>query len=367
MKILYDHRIFTSQKYGGISRYFYELMSQFDKINNIKTKTSLIVSNNHYISGKQFTKHFDLLPNQQFRGKKRLFNLLNKFNVIRELKKQNFDIFHPTYYDPYFLEYLGDKPFVLTVHDMIHEKFSELFSPNDKTTEYKKLLVQKAMKIIAISQSTKKDLIELLGVDESKIELVYLGNSMLLDNQKSFDINLPNKYILFVGSREGYKNFDRFLSSVSRLLFDDKDLHLICVGGGGFCSRELIKIETMKIENQVTQYNLNDDTLAYFYSKALAFIFPSLYEGFGIPVLESFACSCPLICSDTSSLPEIAENAAIYFDPFSEDSICEATEKVIYDETLQDELSKKGFEQLKKFSWEKTAIETKKVYESVVK
>lgn len=367
MKILYDHQIFTSQKYGGISRYFYELMSEFDKIDDIKTNISLVVSNNHYISEKKYTKHFDLLPNKQFRGKHRILNLFNKTNSIYELKKQNFDLFHPTYYDPYFLKYLRDKPFVLTVYDMIHEKFSELFSPNDKTTEYKKLLVQKAIKVIAVSQNTKKDLIELFGTDESKIEVIYLGNSMQVDNQKSFNISLPNKYILFVGSRGGYKNFDRFLSSVAPLLVGDEDLHLICVGGGGFSASELAKIEAMKIKNQVAQYNLNDDTLAYFYSKASAFIFPSLYEGFGIPILESFACGCPLICSNTSSLPEIAEDGALYFDPYSEESICEAVKKVIYNEGLQMELRKKGFEQLKKFSWEKTAMETKKVYESVMK
>lgn len=367
MKILYDHQIFTSQKYGGISRYFYELVKEFDEMGDVEIDIPLVISNNHYISEKQYTKHLDLLPNKQFRGKHRVFNLFNKPNSIYELKKQNFDIFHPTYYDPYFLKYLGDKSFVLTVYDMIHEKFSELFPVNNQVSKNKKLLVQKATKVIAISQSTKQDLIELFGTDESKIEVIYLGNSMIIDNKKGFDINLSNKYILFVGSRGGYKNFDKFLNAVSWLLKEDKDLHLICVGGGGFSTDELVKIETMKIKNQVTQYNLNDDILAYFYSKALAFIFPSLYEGFGIPALESFACGCPLICSDTSSLPEIAEDGAVYFDPYSEDSICEAIEKVIYDEILQDELRKKGFEQLKKFSWEKTAMETKRVYESIMK
>jgi glycosyltransferase involved in cell wall biosynthesis len=112
MKILYDHQIFTSQKYGGISRYFYEL----DAISDIQYEIPLLVSNNHYISDKKFVNYIDLLSNKQFRGKIRIFNYLNKPNTILKLKQQKFD---PTYYDPYFLKYLGNKPFVLTVHDMI--------------------------------------------------------------------------------------------------------------------------------------------------------------------------------------------------------------------------------------------------------
>ncbi|MBU4024291.1 glycosyltransferase, partial [bacterium] len=161
MKILYDHQIFTSQKYGGISRYFYELVLEFSDSQGVDCEIPLLVSNNHYISDKKFVNYVDLLPNKQFRGKIRIFNYLNKPNTILKLKQQKFDVFHPTYYDPYFLKYIGNKPFVLTVYDMIHEKFSDMFSPTDKTTEQKRLLVEKATKIIAISQSTKKDLIEL--------------------------------------------------------------------------------------------------------------------------------------------------------------------------------------------------------------
>jgi glycosyltransferase involved in cell wall biosynthesis len=367
MKILYDHQIFASQKYGGISRYFYELAREFDGMDDVEINISLMTSNNYYISTKQYTKHFDLLSDKHFRWKQRLFNLPNKPNSIYKLKKQNFDIFHPTYYDPYFLKYLNNKPFVLTVYDMIHEKFSDMFSKGDKTTEYKKLLAQKATKIIAISQSTKEDLVELFGTDASKVEVIYLGNSMEIDEEKNFDINLPHRYILFVGSRGAYKNFNGFLSAISSLLVEDKNLHLVCVGGGSFSNSEVSQMESLKIDNQITQYSLNDDTLAYFYSRALVFVFPSLYEGFGIPILESFACNCPLICSNTSSFPEIAEDGAVYFNPYSKTSICEAIKKVAYDKVLQDKLRKKGLEQLKKFSWQQTARQTKKIYEGIAK
>lgn len=366
MKILYDHQIFTAQKYGGISRYFYELVHEFDNTQEVQCEIPLLVSNNHYISDKKFVNSMDLLPNKQFRGKIRIFNYLNKPNTILKLKQQNFDIFHPTYYDPYFLKYLGNKPFVLTVYDMIHEKFSDMFSPADKTTEQKRLLVEKATKIIAISQSTKKDLIEFFGTDESKIEVVYLGNSMFPKPNSNIGFEIPKKYLLFVGSRGGYKNFERFIKSVANLLEQDKELFVVCAGGGKFGSSEMQLFSDLGIAGQVLQYSLDDESLAYFYKNALAFIFPSLYEGFGIPVLESFACGCPLICSNTSSLPEIAGDGAFYFDPYSEESIKNAVLKVLEDVALREDLITKGQERLKQFSWKQTAEQTKKIYESVL-
>jgi len=366
MKILYDHQIFTTQKYGGISRYFYELIREFHKIENIATKVPLLVSNNHYISDKKFVKFIEFFPDKYFRGKYRLFNFINKPNTILALRKQNFAIFHPTYYDPYFLNYIGNKPFVLTVYDMIHEKFSEMFASTDKTTQYKRLLVKKASKVIAISESTKKDLMELFGTDESKIEVVYLGNSMFpkLDTHLSFDI--PKKYILFVGSRGGYKNFERFIKSVSEILHQDRELFVVCAGGGKFTSGEIQLFSHLDIIGQISQYDLNDDSLAHFYKNALTFVFPSLYEGFGIPILESFACGCPLLCSDTSSLPEIAGEGACYFDPYSEESIQNAVLKVLGDAHLRNDLILKGYDRLKKFSWHQTAEQTKKIYESIL-
>ena len=366
MKILYDHQIFTLQKYGGISRYFYELMNEFDSMQDIETNIPLTVSNNYYISDKRYVQYIDFLPNKYFRGKDGFFNLLNKPKSILKFKLQNFDVFHPTYYNPYFLNYIGDKPFVLTVYDMIHEKFNEKLSSTDIMTKNKRLLVEKASKIIAISESTKNDLIELFGTDSSKIEVVYLGNSMFPKSKIKINFEIPNKYILFVGSRSGYKNFERFIKSISTILNQDKELFVLCVGGGKFTNEEMRLFSDLDLSAQVWQYNLDDDTLAYFYKNALAFVFPSLYEGFGIPVLESFACGCPLLCGNVSSLPEIAGDGAFYFDPYSEGSIKNAVLKVLEDIGLRDELILKGTQRLKKFSWEQTAEQTKKIYERVL-
>lgn len=367
MKILFDYQIFSMQKFGGISRYYYELFCQFNKMDDIEYKIPIILSNNNYISDKKTTKHIDIFSSYQFRGKSRLFSSVNRLNSIINISQNKYDIFHPTYYDPYFLKYIGSKPFVVTVYDMIHEKFKDMFPQKDKTSHYKELLVKKAAKIIAISENTKKDIIDIFGIDESKIDVVYLGNSMLVKTNISLNFKLPDKYILFVGNRSGYKNFERFIKSISKILSEDRDLYAICAGGGIFNNNEIYLLSELKIKNKVLQYNVNDEELAYLYRNALAFVFPSLYEGFGIPILEAFACGCPVVCSNSSSFPEIAEEAAYYFDPYSENSINYAIIKVSEDRKLRNELINKGYEKLKEFSWEKTAEQTKKIYEDLLK
>ncbi len=366
MKILYDHQIFSSQNYGGVSRYFYELIREFNNMDDIETDLSLLLSNNYYISDKKFVKYVNFLPNKYFRGKQRLFNLLNKPNSILKLKQQNFDLFHPTYYDPYFLKYIRDKPFVLTVHDMIHEKFSDMFSSNDKITHQKRLLVEKATKVIAISENTKKDIMEIFGMDKAKIEVIYHGNSMFPKLNADIRHKVPKNYLLFVGSRDGYKNFERFIKSIASLLRQKRELFIVCAGGGKLKLGEMKLLLNLDIIKQVLQYNLDDESLAFFYTNALVFVFPSFYEGFGIPILEAFACGCPVICSNVGSLPEIASDGAYYFDPYIEESIKNAVLNILENSSLRENLILNGYKRLKKFSWKQSAEQTRKVYKSLL-
>jgi glycosyltransferase involved in cell wall biosynthesis len=250
---------------------------------------------------------------------------------------------------------------------MIHEIYPEMFSSKDKTPERKKTLAQKATKIIAISENTKKDIIKFLGIGENKIEVIYLANSInSIKNIDNINIELPKTYILFVGSRRGYKNFDLFIEAISPLLNDDVKLNVVCAGGGKFNDIEIEKLKNLKIKDRVFYYSGSDSVLAYLYKKAIAFVFPSLYEGFGIPLLESFACGCPVICSRTSSLPEVAGDAALYFDPTDKLSILKSIQKVIYDDELRDQLVYKGSQRVKEFTWKKTAEKTKKLYEEIL-
>jgi len=368
MNILYDYQIFTSQIYGGVSRYFFELIKHFKNDNEIKYELSLKYSNNYYLKKLDNLTHKTFLENYSFRGKYRLLNILNKKVSEKAIHRENYDIFHPTYYDPYFLDFLSNKPFVLTIHDMIHEIYSDMFPLKDKTSKRKKLLAQKATKIIAVSENTKKDIIRFFSIDTNKIEVIYHGSPFDMNSSSvdKINIDLPEKYILFVGSRSGYKNYDLFIEAIAPLLVENNELKVVCVGGGNFKEIEKEKFKRLNIINKIFQYSVKDDILAYLYQKAVAFVFPSLYEGFGIPILESFACGCPVICSKTSSLPEVAGDAAIYFDPTDKLSMLNSIQKVIYNDELKKQLINKGIERVKKFTWEKTAEQTIKIYENIL-
>jgi len=366
MKILFDHQTFVYQNYGGISRYFTELIYALKNEYQIDVEVQNIYSYNENLAEKQLAKNNHIFKN--IKGGWRVphwFAHINKMFVKQKLLK-GIDIFHPTYYDTYYLKYLGNTKFVLTLHDMIHEKYlsdSNSTKTNLQVIENKKILASKASKIIAVSESTKRDIIEMYGIDEAKIEVIYLSNSLLPPVEKYVPtINIPKEYILFVGARAGYKNFSLFLHSITSLLIEKENLHLVCAGGTPFTEEELNQILKSKLNNKIIRVPVDDKILAYLYQNAICFVFPSLYEGFGIPTLEAFACGCPLVLSNTSSMPEVGGDAAVYIDPASELSIYEGVKKVVENKDLQIELIEKGYLQVKKFSWKKCVDEHYNLY-----
>jgi glycosyltransferase involved in cell wall biosynthesis len=248
---------------------------------------------------------------------------------------------------------------VLTVHDMIHELYKEYFVGDKETIIYKKRLILASNHIIAVSENTKNDLIKIFPEVRNKISVIYHGSSF---QQLEDNISKEN-YILFTGARWGYKNYFIFIRAVAPLL-KKYDLKLICTGQP-FNDEEKDLLNNLQITNRTTCIFSSENQLSELYSKAKAFVFPSLYEGFGIPILEAFASNCPAILSNTSSMPEIGADAAVYFDPNSIEDMRKQIERVITSASLQNELIKKGQEQVKKFSWEKCAKETMEVYKKL--
>ena len=375
MRILYDHQIFDLQRFGGISRYFAELFKCMDRLQSCDASIAIKHSMNEYLkNSKYFKKNEDskYLKFIRFIVKEKIYNLwrrhrlkgINRNLSIQRLKQQDFDVFHPTYYSRYCLDFLENKPFVLTVYDMIHELFPNQFEKNDKTAINKKFLVEKAAKVIAISESTKQDLLKIYSnLSADKVEVVHLATDMMIKDVSDVDVPFEGRYILFVGRREGYKNFNLFVKSIAPLLLQDKELFLICVGGGSFATDELEYLRKLGILNQVKQFTVNDEQLMVFYKNALVFVFPSLYEGFGIPVLEAFACECPVAVSNTSSLPEVGGEAVQLFDPYDINSIQDSLERVVMDKNLRQMLIKLGKLRLQNFSWKKTAEKTYAIYQ----
>ena len=366
MKIQFDHQIFSQQIYGGISRYFTELIKRINEENEFSVGT--IFSNNVYLTKDIYPCLKPFLPNNHFRGKLKILNYVNKLESLKKIKKSDFDIFHPTYFDDYFMKNLGNKPFVITIYDMIHEKFNQKYFGSNSSRKIiiqKKKLAEKATKIIAISNKTKMDIIDIFDIDEKKIDVVYLGNS-LINNSTAQKRIIDFDYILYVGNRSSYKNFDGLLK-VLPYLFSNNNLKLICAGGGDFNLNESNYIKSLGLTDKVLSVSkINDDILSNLYANALFFIFPSLYEGFGIPIIESFHCGCPVLSSNCGSLPEIGGEAALYFDPYNQQSFFDTASNLINNELLRNELKLKGTERIKNFSWDKTFQQTLNVYKSVI-
>jgi len=368
MKVLYDHQAFTMQQYGGISRYFFRLIKELQTIGGVACDVSLKYSNNDYVPTLDCQNSKRFLPNLDFKGKYRVMNFINSRYTVQKLKEGTFDLFHPTYYNNYFVDVIQDKkPFVLTVHDLIHEKFCSDYPQLDAKgshTKSKRRLLHKADRIIAISNSTQNDLVNIYNIDPEKIDVVYHASSF--EGKAKAIVYEKENYILFVGNRNFYKNFNFFLEVVSSYLLK-YNLKLLCAGGGSFSSDEKQLIRKLGITHLVIRKKVqSDQVLMALYQKALLFVFPSLYEGFGIPVLEALQSGCPVIASHTSSLPEVGGDAAIYFNPRDKESLRSALDKVLTDTALRNSMIVRGIEQNKKFSWSKCANETMASYRAVL-
>jgi glycosyltransferase involved in cell wall biosynthesis len=346
MKILYDHQIFSLQKYGGISRYFAEIISH---INGAATEIAL-----------KYSANVNLPKPKPFFVKEKKYYKLNEKISIEALKKQDFDIFHSTYYDDYFLDFIENKPFVITVHDMIHELYPEILS-EPHISVMKQNLAKKAAHIIAVSEQTKKDIIDIFNIPENKISVIYHSTSL----KKGKELNLPDNYILYVGQRQGYKNFLFFVYAIAPILRKRQDLFVVCTGCP-FTEKETKILEFLDIKDRFICVFVSDDELFSVYNKAAFFVFPSYYEGFGIPVLEAFESSCPVILSDLACFREIADDSAIFFPPKNMKKLRESIETLIDDGNLRKQLIAKGRERKQIFSWELSAKQTVEVYERIL-
>lgn len=381
MRVLYDHQAFTIQKYGGISRCFVELYNNLPK--TVDAHILVHESDNVYLrdaigvraKGYHF-KHF-ICP-WHFPGKYRLHMLADIFRkhkyypeyntnyVYEELDKGDFDIFHPTYYNDYFLPHLNGKPFVLTIHDMIPELYPQYYKPDNIQIIMKKELAPLAKAIIAVSENTKQDIIRILGVPEEKIHVVYHGCSLASTKGTSKPFAFP--YILYVGARWTYKNFTPFIKDIAPILKRHQDLHVVCTGAD-FDNEEIALFERLGIKDQIVhQWVKNDSELYALYHYALCFVYTSEYEGFGIPILEAYQADCPVLLNRRSCFPEIAEDAAIYFDlEAKQDNFANVLEMFLkMGKYERESLLEKQRQRLTHFSWEKSANHLAQVYSSII-
>ena len=367
LKILFDNQIFASQKYGGVSRIFYELISGLCE----KEMAKVFLFHGLYINDFPLSR---LKNKMAFYFGKKIYRFPHTAQWITKLNTSVFEcfmpdkhmhIFHPTDYSRVVYSW-KKTPLVLTVFDMIPELFPHLFENVAPRLEEKRKCVERADRIITISHNTKKDLLNRYDLDEKKVKVVYLGSTLNPLNKKRVRDHTPDKpFILYVGRRRLYKNFNRLLTAFAANKRINNEFILVCFGGGKFSKDEINTISQKGCKDKVFYLSGDDRLLERLYLDAEAFVYPSLYEGFGLPPLEAMSYGCPVAAANISSLPEVLGDAPLYFNPYDPDSIAEAIEKILFDSTLIDELVRKGSEQFKKYSWAKMTEEHCKVYKEI--
>ncbi len=295
----------------------------------------------------------------------------------RYIAQHKLDVFHSPHYT---VPFRSKVPTVATFHDMtffthpeVHEKSKVLFF-----RQMIPLAAEQANAVIAVSQSTKRDMVRLLDVPESKIHVVYEGidssqyRPVEQDqrmNQIKMEYNLPDQFIFFVGTLEPRKNIDGTIRAFKQVCDEiGRQYGLVVTGAKGWNYHSLFTlVQELGLEENVTFTGyVREEDLPYLFSTASVFVYPSFYEGFGIPPLEAMACGTPVVASNVSSLPEVIGDAGLLVDPTKDNEIAEAVLQILTSEDLSKKLSTAGLARAQLFSWQKAARETIEVYESVV-
>lgn len=383
MRVLYDSQAFDMQTHGGVSRCFVELMRHLP--NDVKPMLSVIESENEYLRQLGYPTPGEIYENFIHKGefpcKGRLFDIWynkvrhyhygwdeNRHYSIEMLKRGKFDVFHPTFFSDYFLPYLNGRPFVLTIHDMIPELYPQYFKADDMQIEMKRKLAPLASAIIAVSNQTKEDVIRLLNVPEEKVHVIYHGAMEGVSLENIPEISpFAFPYILYVGDRSRYKNFTKFAKACAGILKQNPELKVVCTGKS-FTAKELLFFNELDLRDRFVHYFVPDNvSFQSLYHHARVFVYPSDYEGFGIPILEAYQAGCPVLLNRASCFPEVARDTAFYFNGFGVDSNFGEQLKQVLSMSLpkKQELIQRQTERLKSFSWEKSAIQLTNVYKSI--
>jgi len=365
VKVLYDAQIFRQQRYGGISRYFCELAP---RINAAADARALILAPRYR------NAYLHELPSDVRVGwySERISRpgWLHKMTMraTERLTTATFrpDVVHETYYfGPTVKAPRACR--VLTVYDMIHERFPQRFAANNPDARAKRAAAQRADHVICISECTRRDVIDILGLPPSKVTVTYLSSSL---RPPAVLPPLPDTggrpYLLYVGDRGGYKNFKGLLHALQGST-SLNDVQLVCYGGGALQADEWALVDALKLpRDRITHCGGGDAMLAALYASALCLVYPSLYEGFGLPPLEAMHCGCPVVCSNGGSLPEVTGEACADFDPNDAEAMRQAIESVALSETRRIHLRAQGLAQAQRFSWDRCASETLAVYRGLV-
>ena len=356
MRILYDYQIFSLQRYGGVSRYIFELIRRCARNPELEVDfyPLLHLSGYDLDSVASECRRFRGLRRPPVRYVNTALIALNRL-LFRGLSGGG-DIYHATYYHE-DLDRGGSRGApVLTAHDMIQELYPQYF-PGDTTADRKARAVRAAAGVLAVSHQTKKDLVEILGVDPAKVRVVYHGNSLEAPVSGDDPPLCPEPYILYVGPRFEYKNFSALRDAYCESPMLRKEYRLLLFGGGPLSEADRAVLQRAGALERVTQLGGDDRMLARAYAGAAVFVYPSLYEGFGIPPLEAMRYDCPGVASRGGAIPEICGDAARYFDPRNPAEFRDVLYATLRDKKERERMTKTGLKRARDYQWKKHASE----------
>lgn len=297
----------------------------------------------------------------------------------------NIDLVHYSYFEPFFrtLPVIKKHKTVVTVHDLTPLVFKEYFPAGIRGNikwQIQKLALKSADAVITDSECSKKDIIKYTGIQSSKIHVVYLApgaeftkidKSSILDSIRE-KYKLPDKFVLYVGDVTWNKNLPRLVEAIKKI-----NVPLVMVGSAlaqkdfdrtNPWNQDILRVQEMIVNDKrfIRLGFVPTEDLVAIYNLTTVFSMPSLYEGFGLPVLEAMSCDCPVVTTKEGSIPEVAGDAAYYTDAYDVNDIANGIGKIYFSQKLQKEYAKEGLIQAKKFSWQKTAQKTVQVYKTVI-
>jgi glycosyltransferase involved in cell wall biosynthesis len=366
VRICFDPQIFSLQDYGGISRYFFETAVRLAELPDTDVTVLAFAHINAYLAG---------VPHRAVIGRRlpavpeparRLLVRANQLLARAWLSRHDADVVHETYYSAMRTAAAG-RPTVLTVFDMIHEKFPDYAPRTKRIASLKRSAIRSADHLLCISENTRRDLLEIYDIEPSRASVVRLGFALQGAGDLQPQRPVAEPYILYVGKRGGYKDFATLLRAYADSAALARSFLLVCFGDSPFSAEELRLMDKLGIARQrVLHVGGDDERLAAHYRHAALFVYPSRYEGFGMPPLEAMSFDCPVVCSNAASLPEVVGDAARMFDAGDPQALRAAMEAVLDSPGLAARLRSLGKARVAEFSWEICARQTRAAYACVL-
>ncbi len=343
MKVLFDPQIFRWGR-NGLTRYYAGLYHALRE-RGFDVDLPVLISGCPYLKGRPVIDATDAVP----RGRRRLLHdggRLARYLYHRRLASRRYDALVVTEpaFDDTFLAYVGQTPWLMVVHDTMTAAwlpYCLVDMPGDNLNRLS-YLARRASHVVCISRWTQSQLVAATGVPESRTGVV-LSASFLRPSGRALSQppRLPERYVLFVGARSLRKGFHTLVQALGPLFRDDKNLHLVCASGP-FNVWERDFLDHEGLGDRALAWHATDDELIHLYQNALCLALPSLSEGFGFPVAEALQYGCPVVTSNTTSLPEVAGEAALYVDPTATDALREQLRRVVGDAALREQLRTAG-------------------------